>query len=467
MELNQKQLLRAFAAVAFFLPAGIAAQTIPNGGFENWNAASFETPTNYNGSSNYDAIRKALPFNAGKVADPQQGSFAVQLQTVANSSDTMFGYFINGDPTSGAGGIPYSEHPVALTGFYKSNIPAGDTALILVFFKQGGTLVSMDFGKFTGVNSTYTPFTMTLSIPISANPDSVIIGAASSNAFTWQGIPGSMFQLDNISFTGVTSQPALLNGSFESWDPHTIYLPAQWAVDGDTIFRTTDAHSGTYALELKTYLSEDNFVNSEMATNGTMPPNSGPVGGQPYSQMNDTLYGWYKYTPAGTDNANILINLTQTGTNVGGGNLTLVPAPSYTFFQLPISASVQPDTMLIQFRSSSGNPSFSNVGSTLKVDDIYLQSSPLTSPFSWNALGPVQLSPNPAAGGSCLLEWSTRSAAPVTVTVADISGRIISCDVTAAGEKRFVIDTAVMSKGAYVVTLEQGGSRVSKKLVVE
>ncbi len=462
MKLNLEQCTGAF--IATFLTCVSFAQTIPNGGFENWNTSTYETPHFYSGSSNFDAWRYGLPFNAMKVADPQQGSFAVQLQTVANAGDTMFGYFINGNPDDGAGGIPYNQQATALTGFYKCNIPVGDTALILVFFKLGGTIISMDFGKFTGTQSTYTPFTMPLNVPMI--PDSVIIGAASSNAFAFQGIPGSMFQLDNLSFTGVSGQPAQLNGSFENWDPHTLHQPAQWALNSDSLVRTTDAHSGTYALELKTYLSEDNFVNSEMATNGQIPPNSGPAGGQPYSQMTDTLYGWYKYTPAGTDNATVWVNLEQNGNSVGGGNFTLTGAPSWTFFTVPLSASVQPDTLLIEFRSSGSNPSFSNVGSTLKVDDIYLQSSPLAAPYSWSALTMVQLSPNPAVNGKCVLEWSSRSAAPVTVTVADVSGRIVSQE-NVAGRRCYEIETSGMKKGVYMVTLVQEENRACRKLVVE
>jgi hypothetical protein len=458
--------LLLFAASLLTVPV-LHAQTVPNGGFENWNTLTYENPQYYI-SSNSDVFRMNLPSNVTKVTDPQQGTFALRMETVSNGTDTMFGYFVNGDPASTEGGIPYTQHPITLTGYYKCNVMPGDTALVVVVFKQGGVVLSEDIAIFTGSQSAYTQFTVPLTIPPLSNPDTVIIGGASSNAFSVQGIPGSMLQLDNLSFTGVTSQPSMMNGSFENWDPVNLHFPAQWGVGGDTIYRTTDAHSGTFALQLNTIQYDPFNAGPSFATNGTATLNSGPDGGRPYTLLNDTLHGWYKYTPNGIDSATLFIAATNNGTMVGGGVLALPPAASYTSFTLPFSSFTQPDTLIVVFVSSYNNTTLNNAGSILKVDDVYLSSSPVGTPeIQWNAFGRVALYPNPASG-ACWLEWSNNGNSPVTIMITDELGRIVSEEsVSEYGAQRKQVDVSGMESGVYFVTLSQDGKRISRKLIVK
>ena len=122
-----------------------------------------------------------LPLNALRVSDPQAGTYAIQLTTVCNATDTMFGYFTNGDPGTGTGGIPISGSPTAITGFYKSNIPAGDTGLVLVLLKQNGVQIGGGAFQLYGVHNSYTAFTFPIGSMGTA--DTVIFAAVSSNAF--------------------------------------------------------------------------------------------------------------------------------------------------------------------------------------------------------------------------------------------------------------------------------------------
>src|SRR5665213_1962259 len=446
------------------------SQTIANGGFENWNSSIYEYPQYFWMNSNMDALNENLPLNTLKVTDPQQGTYAVKMTTETNGVDTLFGYIVNGDPNSGSGGIPYNQHPTTLTGFYKNNIMVGDTAIIFIAFKQNGTIVSQDMAKFTGVHAAYTAFSITLNIPALATPDSVIIGAASSNAFVSSGIPGSMFQLDNLSFTGVSSQPADLNGSFENWISSTLYTPVQWATVADTLYRTTNSYSGTYALELRTTDggSPGNSQGS-YATNGIFPPHQGPVGGRPFALMNDTLCGYYKYTAMGTDSGGASIQTSALHVPVGGGWFTFPPAVGYTFFSIPISSMSMPDTMLIVFSSTTGNITSSNVGSVLQLDNLYLKSSPLgIAPENpWNTFGLVQLYPNPSNGESWL-EFTSNNNEDVVMTISDESGRKISEEkISGTGSHRQHIDTSSMDKGVYFITLLQNEKSVSRKLIVQ
>src|ERR1044071_58471 len=103
--MKHKLLFAIGISISFFANS----QTIPNGGFENWNNNSYQSPQNYWFTSNSSVIQVGLPINVLQVADPQQGTYAVKLNTVSNATDTMFGYILNGDPTTLAGGIPYTQ----------------------------------------------------------------------------------------------------------------------------------------------------------------------------------------------------------------------------------------------------------------------------------------------------------------------------------------------------------------------
>jgi hypothetical protein len=460
-----KQILLT-AASCFFAIAAFT-QTVQNGGFESWSATAMENPQYYPYTSNYEAVRANLPANVTKVADPQQGNFAIRLETVANASDTMFGYVINGDPNSFAGGIPYAAHPITMSGYFKSNVMPGDTAFVLVIFKEAGVAVSFDIAIFTGVNSAYTSFTLPLTIPVTANPDSVIFGAVSSNAFVSGGIPGSMLQLDNIVFNGVATQPATMNGSFENWTTTSIYTPLGWTTIGDTATRTTDAHAGNYASQMRTIQYDAANAGPSFVTNGTF-DGSAILGGRPFTLITDTLCGWYKFTPNGIDSATVIAFAKNNGGNVGANFVGLPPAASYTFFEVPFTCISTPDTLLIVFASSASNTTMSNVGSVLKIDDVYLKSSLLAVPeISWNNFGVVKLYPNPSNGVSWI-EWTNNSNEAVMVTVTDALGRVVSQEaVNGNGAQRYAIDATSFEKGIYTVTLSQGGMVTSRRLVVE
>lgn len=454
--------------ISLFVAATLSAQTIPNGGFEFWNASSMDMPQYYPQTSNPQALQMGLPMNTIKVTDPQQGALAIKMNTVTNGVDTMFGYFINGDPNTFAGGIPYPQHPITLTGYYKCNVMPGDTAFMFVVFKEAGVVLSMDFQIFTGVQAAYAPFSISLTIPAIANPDSIVVAAASSNAYSTNGIPGSMLQLDNLVFTGVATQPTMMNGSFENWTTYNTSTPQNWSTAGDIVFQTTDAHAGSYAVQMTTFSYGGPNVSPSYISNGTFPPYSGPQGGRPYTLMNDTLCGWYKFIPVGTDSATVYVSATNATNVVGGGVLGLPAASVYTYFSLPFSSFTQPDTLLVVFASSYGGTDVTNVGTVFKLDDLYLKSSAVgIQTFTWNAFGKVQLYPNPS-NVDCWMEFDNNAEAPIIMTITDELGKTVSeISFEEAGHHREHIDTSVLSKGSYVVTLSQNGKHTARKLIVE
>lgn len=455
-------------SVFFLLPALTFAQSVPNGDFENWNGIANENPLHYPYVSNAEMPALGLPPNVIKLADPYDGNFAVQVQTVSSSTDTAFGYLINGDPNTGAGGIPYSEHPITLSGYYKCNLPS-DTALLFIAFKENGVIVSNNYAFFTGSHSSYTYFYIPLTIPALANPDSLVFGIISCNPAIPNPTPGSWVQLDHILFNGVPTQPATMNGSFENWFGETSWLLPQWETVGDTAVRSADPHSGLLALQLTTVMYDAFTAGPSYATTGHFYQNT-IIGGQAFSQQNDTLCGWYKYMVNGTDSAAGGAIAVQGGLAVGYAITAFPAAANYTYFEIPLACSVQPDTLILLFLSSADNTVPANAGSRLTLDGLFMKSSPLgIHPYDWTQWGIVSLYPSPVAGGEIAwLEFSSSASAVTTVSVYDLNGKRISEEqVSVNGNYRYAVQTSGFDPGIYTVVLSQNGRQIIRKLLVK
>lgn len=357
-----------------------AQSPITNGGFENWNTISFESPTFYR-SSNEQNIEegKTTLANVEKVKDAQSGTFAAKLTTILAGNDTLFAFFANGDPGQNRGGIPISGNPTAFTGYYKCDIKPTDTALVFVVCKLNGITISMNMKKIAGTTLNYTAFTMPITAPFA--PDTVIVAAASSNAFSSKGIPGSTLFLDNLSFTGIVNQPSFLNGDFENWQTNSIDQLVGWYLNGsgNNSPKTTDKFKGAFAAVISTNASDNgpqvygsSLSNSKWIQLGN---NNGRNEGRPYSLTKDTLCGWYKFIATGIDSGSVNVNLTKNGSPIGGMYKGLPPTALYTYFEVPFSTFSAPDSIQIHFMSANGNnTSMSDVGSQLFLDEIILKS---------------------------------------------------------------------------------------------
>jgi len=327
--MGNKNLLITFALVgAFTLNVDAQTSSIPNGNFENWTAITSETPQNYIWSSNSDAFKNSMPFNVIKSTDAQHGNYAVQMTTQISNGDTLPGIFVNvypqsNNPANWHGGFAYSQKPSGMSGYYKSSIATPDTGFVLAFFYKGGVMIGQYGFYFYGTHNTYTPFSFNFNPALSQNPDTVIFGAGSSNFGNQHNMRnGSMLLLDNVSFTGVTSQPTLFNGDFETWQSTTIDKPDNWFFQrgsNDNVtgsaYKTSDAKAGNSAIELITYLGERNNVQvaqSGQISTGWYPnncnSNCNEQGGYPFSNHEDTLAFWYKYAPSGNTTASVNIN---------------------------------------------------------------------------------------------------------------------------------------------------------------
>ncbi|MCX6352136.1 MAG: hypothetical protein NTX03_09775, partial [Bacteroidetes bacterium] len=391
---------KLFFVMMMLVTIMLSAQTVPNGNFEIWSSTQYDALTGWR-TSNSESIPSYGVVTVTKSADSKSGS-ALKMQTYIYAGDTQIAYVTisDGDPGRGVGGMPYSAKPTNITGYYKYDLKGQDTALFLVYFKKNGKLISKDLFKIrgTGSQSSWTSFSFTLS-SLSTTPDTVIIAASPSNAFTNNGVSnGSTLYLDELVFTGTGTMPSIPNGNFDTWTSESLDIAQGWTVDGgrNKINKTTDKYKGSYAMRLET-ISEGSKLRNSSISSGRR-TNNGPRGGRPFTNMKDTLVGYYKYDNLGSgDTAQIQIGISKNSSQVGWFSAELTVKSSYTYFEIPINASSTPDSLLVEITSSKYPMTNAKEGSTLIVDEIHLKSEPLITGIakSVNKI-PIFVYPNPA-----------------------------------------------------------------------
>ena len=387
---------------------------VPNGNFEKWDSIVYQQPTFYGMSSNEESYYYVGMPNVTQVPSIANGSYAVQLKTVASVSDTAGGILSNAtllngpDPATWKGGIPCSVMPTGMSGYYEYNVSdRSDSAVVAVQFKKSGSVLATYIYYLSGLHTTSTNFNFTFTPALSQTPDSVLLIFLSSDlVHSKNGKPGSTLILDNVSFTGVSSQPTMLNGDFEQWQTlSTQPKLADWYSNPDNVARTTDAKIGSYAVELTTIASTNNGNFSlwpGYITNGNW-SNSTFAGGFPCVVSNDTLVFWYKYSPANPhDLANISISFKKNGTSIGGNGTTLSAASTYTLGKLPINLGGNiSDSAMIQITSSYwqgqtwADTARSYVGAVLKVDGLAFASDLRTGVTDQQLNTKISFYPNP------------------------------------------------------------------------
>lgn len=187
------------------------------------------------------------------------------------------------------------------------------------------------------------------------------------------------------SFQMVVAQN-IPNQSFENWTLGGPFeTPNEWA-GSPAVNKTTIAHAGTYAVELKS----DIFNNPMTGNTDTIPGrfNTGQQGtgpGQPglsgyaFTNRPDSFTGWYKYSRVGNDAFIVRVTLwrwndtTKLKEIIADEIFQGGPAAQYTRFSMPINynSNKLPDSANIEFISSNSMPPQFVLGSVLIIDDLY------------------------------------------------------------------------------------------------
>jgi hypothetical protein len=185
------------------------------------------------------------------------------------------------------------------------------------------------------------------------------------------------------------------NAGFETWTQQGNYwnptgwnnLNSQTAILG--VFTCTrgtgaDARTGTYGIKLTTksvFTVTANGIAST-ATLVTTPP-YGVTGGIPYTLRPDSITGWFKYTPANSNDSGFVqfVLLGSANDTVGfvKFNTPNTPVGTWTRFSRPINYLSLATPALSYWILSSSDGSNAVVNSSIVIDDLALVFNPGTS----------------------------------------------------------------------------------------
>jgi hypothetical protein len=463
-----KKLLLLF--IGIFFTVRLIAQAIPDGNFEYWNTYTWMDPQYYNSSNEQSFNNGGTTVSCTRVAG-YHGLYGVQVTGAGGTAGFFINAYVqNGPPT---GGIPYNQKPTGIRFWYKYSPSGTDTAAVLVIFKNSGIAIDSMLIPITGTVSSYTAYTHYKTFPATA-PDTVMFGAVSSISVlrNGSGNNGSVFTIDSVTFLGGVSQPTNFNGDFENWSPNdTLLVPTigskRWYVSYPNEERTTDAQTGSYALELKT-ATFMGIPYSSQASTGYHPNchtgNCPEQGGQPYTLQIDTLEFAYKYSPSTGDTASVNLSFFKNGTTNNVGIYLTTHTTTYRDTIIPFNLPSAPDSVIVTI-----NPTWHNhnivapyVGTVLKIDNMVFASQKNTlGTNKITVASGVKVYPNPVIN-VLNIEFNNLSGA-ANIFLYDITGREIKQKSSMVDNNITQINTSDLCPGIYfyrVVT--QNGSFENK-----
>jgi hypothetical protein len=206
---------------------------------------------------------------------------------------------------------------------------------------------------------------------------------------------------------------AIPNNGFETWaiTPPAPFESAEGWAGGPSISKSTNAHSGSFALQLQTavFTNPNNGETDTISGNAfTGTPGMGPgMPGTPgfaFTNRPDSLTGWYTYSTSGNDANEVRVILSRWDAitlqreEIANTVFSCNPIDIYTRFSFPIqyNSSNTPDTASIEIRSSNSPMEAPVLGSILLVDDLEFTSADQTG-FSYiSTTQSFRIFPNPA-----------------------------------------------------------------------
>jgi hypothetical protein len=209
-----KRFISGLIIFSFFFLMRLNGQTlVPNGGFETWiNHGSYDNPQYWDTPN--QAIAIALPFGTKvvtKSTDPNSGSFSARLESKQLSLPSIV---VPGVVTLGtltidifaqtygiSGGVPITDKPTHLKGFYKYQPKGGDSCAIGIGLTKwnSGVRDSVGIGAFSTHDTVnvWTPFYAWIDYVHTEQPDTFNILAISSADST--PTAGTVLYVDDIS----------------------------------------------------------------------------------------------------------------------------------------------------------------------------------------------------------------------------------------------------------------------------
>lgn len=461
-----KRKFTLFSMLIAFAGLGIAQQgNIMNGDFENWsNVTLYDYPDQW-GSSNTEEWR-GVP-GVEKSTDASVGNASVKLNCAVNpNNDTIFGYVYQGSIGSNGpdGGIAYTSVFDEVTFDYKSSLATGDTLNMIMIRFVNGTMVDMQLKQ--AAVGTHTAWTSgSISVPATVQ-DELFIGFIMGNPFS-QVLPkpGAWALVDNLVLKNASvAATAIPDYSFESWSTQSYEGPDDWYTLNDILVgigstnanKTTNSHTGTYAVELTTIQEPNNndtipgFVS--MGPINLIGSNGSPFLPLPYDANPTTFTGAYDYTPSNNDMGGIIyLEFYKNGSSVGQHSEYLSATSGYQTFTASLSLTMTPDSVVLI--AGSGN----NPGSVLLVDNLALSGGNV-SVFE-NDLE-IEMYPNPASD-----YFIMNIDEEYSYEIYSMEGRRVGNKTGLLGWES--VDVSSLASGKYMVKINTAGKTINKALIVE
>ena len=185
---------------------------VPNGDFESWPPANNDNPEFWDSPN---ALTGGFPFfltTVEKTSDSHTGNWAASLTTGTILGETIPGVLSLGTlvidiediENSEFIGLPFSDRPTQLEGYFKYETPGTDFGLIGVLLTKWDEAnanqdsVAFALSEFTSQGPDYAHFSATLQYLTIEEPDSMNILILSSASPTL--VPGSQLKVDDLMF---------------------------------------------------------------------------------------------------------------------------------------------------------------------------------------------------------------------------------------------------------------------------
>lgn len=285
---------------------------------------------------------------------------------------------------------------------------------------------------------------------------------------------------------------AVPNGGFETWAVRDgADTPVDWLTTDDilrsadeglallptgTFTKTTDAHGGTYALQLESKATPRGVVLAIVGLGRKLPSNSELGGGLPFTARPAVLQFYYKLSgpqsPVADEAPAAFIELTRT---VNGQVETIAysyltfptPTATYTLAQIPIeyeSAAV-PDSVHIAFVTNGESDLFGDgvAGTVLQIDDISLTGT-ATATRDAKLAAAISVSPNPSPEGRYVLGAAEPALLAAPLTVLDATGRVVRREAAPSQFPTRALDLSGLPTGIYTLQLFTPRGLVTRKL---
>lgn len=445
--------------LALLFALGVKSQ-FSNGDFETWNQISFEMPVGYE-TSTWSSVILSGVSNVTKI-EGYSGS-AVKMITIPNEANP-FAYISNGkdDPSTGKGGVPYTQKPTQMTFMAKYDVQPNDTAIAVAMFKFNGSIIGVGEKRMTGTNTEWHLETMPLML--FANPDSVIIAFSSSNALNGYGIAeGSWLAVDSLAFNTTNPIPY---GNFDTWSTVSTEIPdGAWlgepnillaAIENLPVYeKTADAYEGDWALKFTVrqpsmYWDEPigNFSNGYYDFNSEQTSE----GGIAFSSQKGTFEGYYKFIPVGVDTANVYLLFLKNGSPIFSIDSMLPPTADYQKFQISFDLPQAPDSVFISFAASLIHPA--TINNVLYLDALQ---------FNELSVGDVNLQQELVKIAVVQNKIKILSADNGTISLFDVAGKNVLDKNIMQGETEVLISSNL--KGIYLLKIQVNNETIVRKIV--